>query len=511
MKWNHNGPYLFKVPTSLDRRKYLKKALGIREQFDVEDMVVALRCLKGDFGENQLPDNCQELVKSIVIHMASVPLERDFGPVMLPDTQFILHEAKKLYHNDIPWAPLDDDYCYVHHAVPLGAAVALGVQLCRTASLAKYSVDSEFMVMEFGQHEDLTKRIQNIIRDYPFDMTILKELLQNADDAKATKMHVILDMREHSKENLLSENWSELQGPALLVWNDSVFSDYDLVGIKRLGLGSKRSDSETIGQYGIGFNAVYHLTDCPSFLTGGNKLCILDPHMRYVQHGTVKHPGEMYTGLDEKFWKKFDGIQSAYLRDGLIKVPKELLGGTLFRFPLRHTMAHVTSSEIVKDLSGKVVDRVISAHRMCDLLEDWVPNMKQSLLFLNNVVELKFSVIRDRRGVLHLQNRYRTELDETACGRRVELAQKVKAYDDTTTGGEPFITTYPLTLVETVKKGKDVKEEWLIQQGIGDMENSVKTWSYVEQVKPRHGIAAPLRHKRTKNWTVKYFAFFHCR
>ena len=52
-------------------------------------------------------------------------------------------------------------------------------------------------------------------RDYPFDITMLKELLQNADDAKATKMYCILDKRTHGGEGLLSENWKKLQGPAL--------------------------------------------------------------------------------------------------------------------------------------------------------------------------------------------------------------------------------------------------------------------------------------------------------
>jgi sacsin len=504
MKWNHNGPYLFKVPPSLDRRKYLKKALGIREQFDVEDMVVALRCLKGDFGENQLPDSCQELVKSIVMHMASVPPERDFGPVMLPDTQFILHEAKKLYHNDMPWVPHDDDYCYVHQTVPLGAAVALGVQLCRTASLAKYSVDSELMVMEFGQHEDLTKRIQNIIRDYPFDMTILKELLQNADDAKATKMHVILDMREHSKEHLLSENWSELQGPALLVWNDSVFSEKDLIGIQRLGLGSKRSDSETIGQYGIGFNAVYHLTDCPSFLTGGNTLCILDPHMKYVPQATDRHPGAMYGNLDEKFWDSFDGLKSAYLLEKVKKKPEELVGGTLFRFPLRYNKKLVKSSDIVRELKENLDDLVLTGEKLHGLLLKWAPSMKKSLLFLNNVTELRFFVVRGR-GVLELENTYRAELCEIAMENRKELTANLKTFA-TQEPTRPFVTCYPLTIVESAKGGER-KERWLVQQGIGDIQEGVKTWKYVEQVKPRHGLAASLSRRREEPFVGEVFCF----
>ena len=61
--------------------------------------------------------------------------------------------------------------------------------------------------------------------------------------------------------------WKDLQGPALLIWNDRGFSEKDLKGIQKLGLGSKRSSSETFGKYGIGFNVVYHLTDCPSFFT----------------------------------------------------------------------------------------------------------------------------------------------------------------------------------------------------------------------------------------------------
>ena len=358
----------------------------------------------------------------------------------------------------------------------------------------------------FGQHEELTRRIQNIIRDYPFDMTILKELLQNADDAKASKMHVILDMRKHSSEHLLSDTWKDLQGPALLVWNDSVFSDSDLKGIQRLGLGSKRSDSETIGQYGIGFNAVYHLTDCPSFLTGGNTLCILDPHMRYVPQATDRHPGAMYANLDDRFWNYFDGIKSTYLQDCVTNRPKELLGGSLFRFPLRHTLALVKESNIVKDLEGQSFDRVISSQKMYQLLEDWAPKMKQSLLFLNNVMELKFYVIRDRRGVFELLNSYRTELNEDALKSRSELVQKIRDFANVETR-DPHIATYPLTIVESrMKKGKDHSEEWLIQQGIGDSQKKVEVWSYVEQVKPRHGIAAPLK-RDTSHFRGQVFHF----
>ena len=493
--WTREGPYLYRVPNSLSTRRHLQRALNIKEEFKDEDLVQVLQYLKRDYGNESLQDSCQNLVKEIIYAIPLEGVKSDLKPIMLPDTNYVMHESTELYFNDMEWQSPEVKYTFVHGIVPLTKAKALGVQLCRKANLARYSIaGSGFKVMHFGQHEELTRRIQNIIRDYPFDITILKELLQNADDAKATKMYVILDMREHSREHVLSEEWSDLQGPALLVWNNSVFSEKDLEGIQRLGLGSKRSDSETIGQYGIGFNAVYHLTDCPSFLASGDKLCVLDPHMRYVPEATDRYPGAMYDKLDDTFWNTYDGLKSVYLRDGLVNRPKELTDGSLFRFPLRHTPKHVLSSDIVKDLPGQLQAKTITGDKMHTLLREWAPKMKQALLFLNNVRELKFFEIKDKRGVFSLQSSYRTELSDDALQCRQELSHKIRDYVETR---DPYIATYPLSIVESVMaKGKEQKEEWLIQQGIGDVQDKEKTWSYVEQVKPRHGIAAPCKRDR---------------
>jgi hypothetical protein len=83
-------------------------------------------------------------------------------------------------------------------------------------------------------------------------------------------------------------------------------------------------------------------------------------------------------------------------------------------------------------------------------------------------MELKFFVIRDRRGVLELLNSYKTELNKDALKSRSELVQKIREFADAETR-DPHIATYPLTIVESLMKGgKDRREEWLIQQGIGD-------------------------------------------
>ena len=156
-------------------------------------------------------------------------------------------------------------------------------------------------------------------------------------------------MRMHSTEKLPSSEWQDLQGPTLLVWNDSVFSEKDLKGIQKLGLGSKHSSSETIGQFGIGFNVVYHLTDCPSFFTNGNTFCILNPHCRYVPGANPLKPGRRYDGVDTGFWESWSDLKSAYLRqESMEGCPGEVKNsGTLFRFPLRHTEELVQRSELI--------------------------------------------------------------------------------------------------------------------------------------------------------------------
>ena len=477
-KWKQNGPYLYCIPTSIASRKYLQDALQIKETFTTNDYRSALQNLERENRSKPIPEKCQKLVQEIISEVLNT---KDIGneqySFMLPDTDYVMHEPSHLYFNNTPWLPPEETHIHVNDIVPLALAKKLGVQ------------DSKFKVLPFGQHEVLTRRIGNILRDYPFDVTILKELLQNADDAKANKVYVILDKRQHKSEHVLSEEWKNLHGPALLVWNDSEFSDKDLEGIQELGLGSKRSDAETIGQYGIGFNAVYHLTDCPSFVTGGNTLCILDPHCRYVPESSTKYPGRMFKDLDEGFWKAFDSLQTIYLRSGLENRPKEILNGSLFRFPIRHSLSLVMKSEIMKQLTGDI-DRVVSAEYMDILLTNWAPIMKHTLFFLNHVTELKFFVIEKNSNVLHQKHCYKTEFGEEAFACRSLLSQKINMFRQLS-GSGAHIAAYTLTIVEKRTKKEDLKEKWLVQQGVGDVDNEQQRWLYVNQVKPRHGIATP--------------------
>ena len=505
-EWKLDGPYLYPVPSSLACRKSLAASLGIKDRFTPEDIVRVLLQIKEYFNDNPVSDACQQLLLELVHELYGVEPDECSKPIMLPDTLYVMHRSSDLAFNDAPWCNPEEDYKFVNDIIPRKLALQLKVKPVRGKILEKYAQGQhQSRGVPFGQNEELTQRIQNILRDYPFDITVLKELLQNADDAKATKMYVILDKRTHGQESILSEDWQQLQGPALLVWNDSIFSEKDLAGIQQLGLGSKRLDEETIGQYGIGFNVVYHLTDCPSFITGGETLCIMDPHCRFVPEASKEMPGRRFNGLRKGFWKDFSDLKSTYLQDGLQDCPPELLGGSLFRFPLRHTYDLMESSQIVDQ---NTTNEPLTTDKMHRYLSAWAPKMKQALLFLNHVTELCFFIIEDdilsspgisdaRLPTLVLEHCFKVCIDESAQQSRAHLHEKIAAFKDKR-GSEPCLVRYPLTITETfpdtLQKGKKKKTEdkWLVQQGIGDLEDKQQTWNYISQVKPKHGIAAPL-------------------
>ncbi len=505
--WDHNGPYLFSLPSLLTTKPNLTTAMNIRESFVPEDFLSALKNMYQDSTRLGVPidDKCQKAIPILLQTLQKATDLPDDFTCYLPDTLFIMHDAKKLAYNDAPWCEAEDDCLFVNECIPRAVAEKLGVKMVRSKLLQKYeAISDDFYGVEFGQKEELTRRIKNILNEYSFDVTILKELLQNADDAKATKMYVILDMRQHGTDSLPSDEWKDLQGPALLVWNDSVFSEEDLKGIQQLGLGNKRTDSESIGMYGIGFNVVYHLTDCPSFISDGTTLCVLDPHCRYVPGANERRPGRRYDKLDERFWTHWPDLKAPYLQDELLCCPSELKKGTLFRFPLRSTRKLVEKSKLLDNHSFSMG---LPDWKMKEYIDEWTPDIKQCLLFLNHIVELKFFVIEDEAvPKLKTTHWFEVSLDnpETATVEQNELHGKVAAFAEK--GSESHVIMYSMTSIDKSTSSIE-SERWLIQKGVGDIDNQEQDWIFAPRVKPIHGIAARLKPGNDISFQGKLFCF----
>ena len=167
----------------------------------------------------------------------------------------------------------------IHKAIPDDLASHLRVPRLSSRLVGAKPVGIKFR--EAGQYEPLTTRIRNILQQYKEGVAIFKELIQNADDARATKVHFVIDWRENPRERLFTDELAKCQGPALWAYNDAMFSDDDFKNINKLAGETKKEDLDKVGRFGLGFNSVYHLTDVPSFLSG-ERLVVFDPNMNHV-------------------------------------------------------------------------------------------------------------------------------------------------------------------------------------------------------------------------------------
>ena len=468
-KWETDGPFLYQLPSTVpESLNPLMKYFGVEEDFSIDVLLNAIYQMKLQYNDNPIPSDCQSVVRLILPKLQKVSSTNE--KIFLPDESFILRDVKTLKYNDAPWSDSYKELLYCHSFIERETAIQLGVMPVKNFMLQDLDI-TDGLDEEFGQEEKLTQRLSNILRDYPRDITFLKELLQNADDAGATKMFIILDKRYHCNEMVISEEWKQLQGPALLFWNNSTFSKEDLIGIQRIGLGSKKYDADKIGQYGIGFNVVYHYTDCPSFITN-DELCILDPHYRYVANNKRKRPGRKFKNIDV-IWNRFPDMKAPYLQNELHKFP--IVGGSLFRLPLKLTNEMVNLSEIVKD--------IIDLQLLEEELKNWISNAAEALLFLRNVNDVKLFVINN-------------EVELQCCTSSTRGKERiVKAYENA------GLVMFPVRLVINSPNLKN-ENNWLVQLGEGNVDEPEFDWNRIKplnlEYRPQHGIAALITAEHLK-------------
>jgi sacsin len=270
----------------------LLEALGVRTAFSTEDFVDALQRMANDYGDEQLSATHLELAVSVVQHLADEQLQSD---LFVPDIDSVLVKASELVFNDAPWMSETDAGLvphYVHSKLSNFVAARVGSRSMRAMLLVATSSAMKFDSMEaFGQHESITSRLQNILSLYPEGRTVLYELMQNADDALATEVAFMYDPGTHGSSSLLAPEMAQWQGPALYMYNNSVFTAADYRNLSQLGSHNKLNKLGAVGRFGLGFNAVYHFTDVPSFASGDH-IVMLDPHGgRYLPNASPGHPG----------------------------------------------------------------------------------------------------------------------------------------------------------------------------------------------------------------------------
>lgn len=143
-------------------------------------------------------------------------------------------------------------------------------------AFASYLSDVSFQLDPARLIRSLKLLLRDTYPDAGDGRTPVREIVQNADDAKAKRLvFAALDEGYSSACNTL------LRGPALLVANDGLFSDQDKDSMHQaFGGSSKTDDAEKIGRFGMGLKSVFHLCEAFVYLgaeDGTTKPGVLNP------------------------------------------------------------------------------------------------------------------------------------------------------------------------------------------------------------------------------------------
>ena len=177
---------------------------------------------------------------------------------------------------------------------------------------------------------DEVKAIQTLLADVYKDSgdgrTLLRELVQNADDAKSRRLvFTIFKNGWPEAENSL------LRGPALVVVNDGLFTSNDHEALHKALGGSKAEEADKAGRFGIGLKSVFHI--CETILYIGADNIKLRPGALNPWAGTGKKGNSDPIHPDWDFINNKDVERLYELTDSLIG---EFNKGLLLWIPLRH-------------------------------------------------------------------------------------------------------------------------------------------------------------------------------
>ncbi len=153
-------------------------------------------------------------------------------------------------------------------------------------------IDNRKKWVETNRENGFEEGIKRLLTGlYPYDAHFIYELLQNAEDAKATEVQFIVN----GDGVEFRHNGSKL------------FSMDDVVSITSLGNSNKKDDPTNIGKFGVGFKAVFAYTSTPEIQSGDFHFRILDLVVPDMNRLSQKSLGDKIT----RFWLPFDNPQKS--------------------------------------------------------------------------------------------------------------------------------------------------------------------------------------------------------
>jgi len=213
--------------------------------------------MTGDPGEYHVKSAIQ-----ILEHIATMSISpEDESRALIPDVTGILRPRQSVLFNDRGFDSLyTPSGHYLAHAT-LSRDLAERLKIL-TLSEFQFSQDEEEFYT-FRMEEELPTRIHNVLREYDIDYSS-NEWVANADDANAKTVSIIIDEAkcESRAECLLVKEMKEFnECPALVIHNNTAFTEEDFEGLGNIGKGGKGDNNDAIGRFGLGALSFYHFTD----------------------------------------------------------------------------------------------------------------------------------------------------------------------------------------------------------------------------------------------------------
>lgn len=333
--------YFPKIPHSYVRYTSALESLGVPNEFSIHVIESVYERFITENKDNSLTD---EEIDFIILLLKKITTTRDSSTRKLyaPNKNGNLLPMDKLLYNDMPWCTTDQNSEFLTHgAISFKEASQFGIRFKK-----KKILDSSAIFETFEQSRlSLVDQLHDIIeKDYTLGDPLLIELIQNADDARANEIEFILCETGFESKSLIHESLESYQkSSALYSFNDQLFSESDFSSIQHLQKSCKRDDTMKTGNFGLGWNVIYHITDKPSFISG-NYWVLLDPlgELENGRHGVRIEIDVLETQFPDQL-KPFKLMKNHLF---IKKEGKLYFDGTLFRFPLRENRSKI-KNEII--------------------------------------------------------------------------------------------------------------------------------------------------------------------
>jgi hypothetical protein len=246
-------------------------------------------------------------------------------------------------------------------------------------------------------HDDI-REIQRLLEDsYDTGFPILKELIQNASDAKAT----MLSIGKFDGFGISSTDHPLLQKhPALLIYNNGDFKERDSKNIRYISGGGKANDGTVVGKFGLGLKSIFHLCDIFFYVTritdGAGKGKLESRQFNpWIENPDAKHSE----------WQILSDKDHSQLETKFEEISKKCSDkpngdGFLLIIPLKTTKNdHITDNNIFPDGKGEyfghyddIKDRII---HLLPMLNNISPSGTTIKKIIFNLVDYSEKIVYD--------------------------------------------------------------------------------------------------------------------